>query len=103
MSERELKFRLGQLDLVLLPRLDVDDFKYLKSLCGKMTYTFDEDEPVSDRLADMLVKCARDHDPTLTKERILDEFVMPIHKLNQAVAITLLEVSGVIQWPPTIN
>lgn len=95
MSEpRKIPFRLGELDLVLVPRLTRDDLKYLGSLGG--TSSFAEDEPISDRLAYMLYKCAREHDPTLTKERILDEFVMPLYKQNQAVALALCEVLGVV-------
>jgi hypothetical protein len=93
---RKVEFRLGELDLVLVPRLTRDDLKYLRSLCDKTTSAFTEDEPVSDRLAYMLFKCAREQDPTLTKERILDEFVMPLYKQNQAVAIALCQVLGVV-------
>ena len=98
-NERQLKFKLGDLDLVLSPRLDAADFAWMASLRGRQQFTPVEANEVTDRAAALLVKCARDQAPNLAKEQVLDELPATAcdrYDCMAAIGVAMLQVSGFI-------
>jgi hypothetical protein len=99
-AARKVDFKLGDLQLILLPRLERADLEWMNSLRGrKQPFTPTEAEEITNKAAELLVKCARDHAPDLTTEQVLDE--MPAGAADRyncmaSIAIAMLQVMGVI-------
>lgn len=70
MSHTAVKFKLGALDLVLSPRLEQADFDWMNSFRGRRSHTSADDVEVAEKLAELLLKCAREHSPNLTNHAV---------------------------------
>ena len=105
MSERQIKFKFGDLDLVLSNRLAAADRNWLENLRvrgrsrGDRPRTHSELVEIRDKAVELLLKCARDHSPNLTAEQVLGE--LPADEVGQheymaSIAVALLQVISVI-------
>ena len=100
MSERQMQFKHGDLELVLTPRLEGADLEWMNFLRGRrQPFTPAEADEITNKAAALLVKCARDHAPNLAKEQVLDELPATAcdrYDCMAAIGVAMLQVSGFI-------
>jgi hypothetical protein len=91
MSERQVNFKLGELDLVLVRALTYTDLKQMQRMREP---GFAEKDPwgAVDLVIEMLWKCAHAGDPSVTRKMIEDNFFLPDGM--ETVMVALLQVVG---------
>ena len=95
MSARTLKFKLGELDLTLVPALTAADVKRMASF-NDPEYRRTHADETYEMLLELLVKCAREHRPKLTNEEIEDQLDADNYAERlSAVTIVLHQLAGV--------
>ena len=99
-GERKVEFKIGNLNLVLLPRLTLADVEWMNNGSRRArtgtALTTSEATEVLDKSLEMLVRCAREHSPGLTKEQVLQEMALPLPDSMGMVAVALVQVLGLI-------
>jgi hypothetical protein len=105
-DERKIDFKIGQLDLVLSPRLERADLERMNNGSRRARtgapLTIAEATKVRDRCAEMLFRCARENSPKLTKEKILREILREMATTEaQVLPQIAIALCQAMEWIPT--